>query len=270
MKHYLPLLESINRKAKKIALMGASSGLLLAGGLSAAPLVSAEDCVRANPTTTLNTPADQTGDAGSTLTYNFTYTNNDSLGCLASTVDFFNLHLPSGWSVAPGSLVEYAVAPQTSVTLGYAYTSAANATNGTYSLVVDSIKYYPSPDNDDIYVLPVNLSYTVVNGQDPSTPPPPPPDTLAPHVQINSPVDNSTVRRGTTVSITADVWDSGGLATVAFKVDGVTLCSGDASLNTCTWNVPTQPSYKGAHLIEVVGTDVSGNVGTASITVTVK
>jgi len=92
-------------------------------------------CTRNSETLTL-TPSNQSSNAGSTLTYIMTMTNNDSSGCGASTLNLSNT-TPSGWvgSLSSSSLT---LNPGQSGTANLSVTSAANAFAGGYSAAVNA------------------------------------------------------------------------------------------------------------------------------------
>lgn len=89
-------------------------------------------------------------------------------------------------------------------------------------------------------------------------------DTLAPTVQITSPANGATVS-GASVSINANASDNVAVAKLTIKVDGVTLCTGSATLK-CNWNI--KKAAKGSHSITAIAEDAASNVSTASISVT--
>jgi hypothetical protein len=88
----------------------------------------------------------------------------------------------------------------------------------------------------------------------------------SPQVSITTPASNSTVSGTLTVSGTAA--DSAGISQVQVSVDNGTpqLATGTTSW---TASINTTALTNGAHTINVQATDTDGNVGTASVTVTV-
>jgi hypothetical protein len=88
----------------------------------------------------------------------------------------------------------------------------------------------------------------------------------SPQVSITQPASNSTVSGALTVSGTAA--DSAGISQVQVGVDNGTpqLATGTTSW---TANIDTTALTNGPHTINVRATDTNGNVGTASVTVTV-
>lgn len=90
-------------------------------------------------------------------------------------------------------------------------------------------------------------------------------DTDAPIVGIIAPRAGDSV--GGTVSITAQVFDGFGVAKVEFIVDGTVLGVDPIAPYAYPWN--TRASGDGPHSIRVQATDLAGNVGFATIGVTV-
>ncbi|HUJ58395.1 MAG TPA: Ig-like domain-containing protein [Kofleriaceae bacterium] len=89
------------------------------------------------------------------------------------------------------------------------------------------------------------------------------PDTTPPTVMITAPANNASVMPGT--AVTANVTDNIGVASAVLDIDGVA----QSTLNGApfSWTLP-QSLTQGTHMIEVVGTDLSGNTGSAMISVT--
>lgn len=90
-------------------------------------------------------------------------------------------------------------------------------------------------------------------------------DTDAPVVGISSPKADSTVSG--TVSFAAQVLDGYGVAKVEFLVDGVVVGEDVTAPYSYNWN--TRAESNGPHGLRAQATDPSGNVGFASISVTV-
>ncbi len=96
--------------------------------------------------------------------------------------------------------------------------------------------------------------------------PPPPADTTPPTVSITSPANGATVSGS--VSIAASASDAGsGVARVVFKVDGTTIATDTASPYSAVWNATG--AAPGAHTIQAIATDGSGNSTTSSIQVSI-
>ncbi|MBL8984901.1 MAG: hypothetical protein JNJ80_01430 [Gemmatimonadetes bacterium] len=90
-------------------------------------------------------------------------------------------------------------------------------------------------------------------------------DTDAPVVGISSPKADSTVSG--TVAFSAQVLDGYGVAKVEFLVDGVVVGEDLTAPYSYSWN--TRAESNGPHGLRAQATDPSGNVGFASISVTV-
>jgi len=90
---------------------------------------------------------------------------------------------------------------------------------------------------------------------------------IPPVVTITSPVEGAVVTRRSVVTIEATATDDEGVTQVYYKVNGDTLCTGDASLTSCDWEVP---SKRGTYDIVVGAYDASSNLTLDLITVTVK
>ena len=88
----------------------------------------------------------------------------------------------------------------------------------------------------------------------------------SPQVSITQPANNSTVSGTLTVSGTASA--SAGIASVQVSVDSGAQ---QAATGTTNWtaSIDTSALTNGTHMINVQATDIDGNVGTASVTVTV-
>jgi lysophospholipase L1-like esterase len=102
--------------------------------------------------------------------------------------------------------------------------------------------------------------------------PPEPPgkakDRESPVVAITSPADGATVSGSVTIS--AEVTDNVGVASVAYTIDGggsVAMAHIGGSTWQAAWD--TTAAAAGMHSVSVSGADARGNVGTASVTVNV-
>lgn len=112
-------------------------------------------CTVASPRVDLS-PANQSGDAGDTLAYSVTVTNQDSAECGASNFAL-TAGVPSGWnsSVTPSSVN---LAPGAATTATLFVTSTAEANGAGYNVSVTAT------DNTEVaHVATGNASYTVVS-----------------------------------------------------------------------------------------------------------
>ncbi len=92
------------------------------------------------------------------------------------------------------------------------------------------------------------------------------PDTTPPEVSITSPLDNSTVKKGSTQTITASASDNSGLRRVEFLINNTLYCTDWTTPYTCAWKVPAKPRVK--YLIEAKAVDTSANFKSSKVTVT--
>jgi hypothetical protein len=94
------------------------------------------------------------------------------------------------------------------------------------------------------------------------------PDTTPPTVSITAPAASSTVS-GSAVTLTATASDNVAVANVQFELDGTDIGSAaTTSPYTTTWNSTT--TTDGAHTLDAVAEDTSGNYATSSESVTVE
>ncbi len=102
----------------------------------------------------------------------------------------------------------------------------------------------------------------------PSPSPTPIPDTTSPSVSITSPLNNSTVKSGSVVKITANATDNVGVTHVDFYVNGSILCSSTTNPYSCSWTVP-----KGKVKITTImaqAFDKAGNTSSSKISVQIR
>lgn len=89
-------------------------------------------------------------------------------------------------------------------------------------------------------------------------------DTTSPSVAITSPVNGSTVSKGSYVIINADASDNIGVTKVEFYVNGGLKCTDTTSAYSCSWKVSGKPNA--AHTLSVKAYDRAGNTSSSSIT----
>jgi hypothetical protein len=244
---------------KKTAAMALCAVLALAAGAGLSVRVHAEDCVRANPSVSFVGPSSQTAMTGQVRTYVMDVTNNDSTACLTSDFGFSAENIPpapSVWNavVTPSGPITLAPGATQQVTMDVA---SDLDPDGSYTLTMRSTQHYNDVVPTADVVVDTDVTYVL------STPPPQ--DTVAPGVNITSPSQGASIKRNTTVYISAQVTDNVGVNGVEYKVNNITLCSGQA-VSGCFWT----PTQRGTYTILVVAHDAAGNTGTDSITVTVK
>lgn len=143
------------------------------------------------------------------------------------------------------------VATQTASPYTYAWNTALTA-NGTYTL---QTRAYDAAGNVGTSA-PVTV--TVQNSLV---------DTVPPAVSITTPLEGGGVAKRTTVAISATATDNVGVARVDLYVNGVLLCSDGIAPYSCAWKTPNKA---GSQKIQAYAFDQAGNVGTATVNVTVK
>jgi len=100
----------------------------------------------------------------------------------------------------------------------------------------------------------------------PTPTPTPVPDTTAPTVSITNPVNGSTVKHASVVTIAANASDNVAVTKIAFSVNGTLLCTDTTSPYSCVWNVPGK---KGAtYTIIAKAYDAAGNTAASTVKVT--
>jgi Hypothetical glycosyl hydrolase family 15/Bacterial Ig domain/Bacterial Ig-like domain (group 3) len=93
-------------------------------------------------------------------------------------------------------------------------------------------------------------------------------DTAAPIVQISSPVDGTSIRKGRTITVVATATDDVGVTRVEFAADGVVMCSDvEITAMTCAWTVPRRGST--GFIVTVTAWDDAGNIGSQQISIKV-
>ena len=88
-------------------------------------------------------------------------------------------------------------------------------------------------------------------------------DITPPIISINSPVNNTLVRRNSKVSIKAAATDSSGIARVDFMVNSKVICSDTTAPYSCSWLVPNTTGV--SYTITAKALDRLNNASTASI-----
>ena len=93
-----------------------------------------DNCI-ANTPAVSSTPTNQTGEAGSTLSYQVTITNNDEVSCSSTTFNV-NSFTPNNWA-STVSQSQLHLAPGASGSISVSFTSPADANAGDYKLDID-------------------------------------------------------------------------------------------------------------------------------------
>lgn len=92
---------------------------------------------------------------------------------------------------------------------------------------------------------------------------PTPSDNIPPVVSIASPLNNSTVTKNSTVSITAAATDNIGVTRVEFSVNGVLKCTDTISPYKCSWKAPAAKGK--TYTLNGKAYDASNNIGLSPI-----
>jgi hypothetical protein len=85
-------------------------------------------------------------------------------------------------------------------------------------------------------------------------------DVSAPSLTITNPLNNSNVKKGRTITITATASDNIGVTKVTFMVGSTLLCTDTTSSYSCNWNVPSKTGA--TYTITVKAYDAVGNITT--------
>ena len=93
-------------------------------------------------------------------------------------------------------------------------------------------------------------------------------DVTAPVVQILSPADGSSIKKGRTIKVVATATDDVGVTNVEFAADGVVKCRDvETTAMTCAWSVPRNGST--GFTVTVTAWDEAGNVGSQQIQIAI-
>jgi hypothetical protein len=87
-------------------------------------------------------------------------------------------------------------------------------------------------------------------------------DTTPPTVSMTTPVNNTSVTKKSTVTLSATASDNVGVTTVSFFVNGTLTCSATTSPYTCAWKVPAAPNR--TYQLQAKAYDAQANIGTSS------
>ena len=87
-------------------------------------------------------------------------------------------------------------------------------------------------------------------------------DATPPTVSMTAPVNNTSVTKKSTVTLSATASDNVGVTTVAFFVNGTLTCSDTTPPYTCAWKVPAAPNR--TYQLQAKAYDAQANIGTSS------
>lgn len=93
-------------------------------------------------------------------------------------------------------------------------------------------------------------------------------DVQAPAITITNPTNNSTIKRGSTTTITTNTSDNVGVAKVEFYVNNALKCTDTAAPYSCNWLVPSKPNV--VYTVVGIAYDGAGNNSGVSIKTTSK
>ncbi|HKZ35256.1 MAG TPA: Ig-like domain-containing protein [Patescibacteria group bacterium] len=215
-------------------------------------------CTRAKPGISIS-PTSQYGQSGASLSYSLTVTNYDSLDC-GSSAFAVTATLPNNWSQNPASL-NLSLAPGQTATQTIAITSPANAADGFYTFTETA-----SNTAAAAYFAQVQAGYNIDNPPPPPSPSPSPapsplpssspnsspdptpsasggPSTTTKQIVITDPRNNSRIKVGTTMTISASVAGSSANK-VEFKIDGTLVCTDTETPYSCAWQIPEKVNTK--------------------------
>jgi len=199
-------------------------------------------CTQAAPSVKVGAPATQWGQAGQSLSYQVTLSNNDSAACSSRS---FNLQSskPSGWSSQFAS-ASLSLAPGQSASTSLSVTSASSAAAAYYDLSVNTTQ---APTSS------ATLTYVVEAGASNNAP-----------VAVDDPVSLSSIAP-ITIAVLANDSDADGdvLSIVAFSqgAKGSVKLNGDGTL--------TYTPAKSFKTADQFGYSISDGQSTASATVTI-
>jgi hypothetical protein len=199
-----------------------------------------------NQAPTLNQPPNQSGFVGNAVTLALSATDPER-----ATLTYSATGLPPGLTINTSTGV----------------ISGTLQTAGTYNVTATV------SDGS----LTASRPFTWVAATQVTTPPPPPPppapapapvDTTAPTVVFNSPTNNE-VLNGKNIKVRATASDTGGIRSISYLLNGNAL-SGAITTDpyNYTWDIGAVAS--GTHQLTARAIDNAGNIGSATITVTVK
>ena len=86
-------------------------------------------------------------------------------------------------------------------------------------------------------------------------------DNTRPNIAITSPVSNSAVAKGATLTIKATASDNAAVSKVEFYVSNVWKCSDNISPYTCAWKVPY--TNTSSYPLNAKAYDTAGNIATS-------
>ncbi len=94
-----------------------------------------------------------------------------------------------------------------------------------------------------------------------------PADTTAPVFTAWTPQNSATVRRNTSLTLSATATDAGGIKSLVFSSGATVLCSFTSGTGSCAW---TTPATTGKVTLVYTATDMAGNKATKQLKINVR
>ena len=177
-------------------------------------------CVQGSPTVGLSPPQSQWVQAGSTVTYTVSVTNNDNAGCAASS---FNLRAtaPAGWAAAFAAST-LSIGPGAGASTTLQVTSSASATDGFYTIGLTT-----TDAADSRFAGSSSVTYVVVSS-----------------LNVAVSTDKASYARNQTVTVTAAVSSGGSPVSGASVTFTITKQSGATVTGSATTGTNGSAVYK--------------------------
>ena len=190
-------------------------------------------------------PSSQSANAGSTLNYSVSITNNDNTACANSTFGI-NDNIPSGWAgaLSPTSL---SLAPGQTGTAILSVTSATSTTASTYSVGVSV-----TDSSEAVHSASTSASYTVVQAC----------ATAAPGLSLSP--DSQSGDAGATLAYTISLMNNDSTACSASTFDlTITSLPGGWDGSLSTWSLSVAPGATATATLSVTSAqgEIAGNYG---------
>jgi hypothetical protein len=216
----------------------------ISGSATVAVAMTSSACAPAAPSVAVS-PVSQSGSPGQARTYGVTVTNKDSSACAASSFTLAQA-LPSGFS-GGFSAPSVTLVPGGSTSLNWTVASPSNAAQAAYTITASASRTAGSASASATYLV-----YA---------------DSSAPTVSFVAPAYGAVLRRGS-IGVSASATDPNGVARVDFYANGQLIGSRSSAPYTVTWNA--RRAARGSYTLTARATDTAGNVGEASIPVTLQ
>lgn len=205
-------------------------------------------CTHFNPTVTASSSIGWVAHPGENELYRLTITNNDSLPCEPSTFEVAATNLQAGWSQSPAPAT-VTIPAQQSASVDITVTSPPTATGVAFITERATNQSNPSFQGSTA------IQYRI--------------DTVVPTVTITNPTNGALLRSSSTVNITATASDDYFVAEREIFIDETSVVRCGQTVPNCTYDWRLSSTAPGTHSIRYTGTDLAGNVGAQTITVTV-